>query len=165
VAVRRGRETLAAAIRAPDNRELFLATHGGGATLNGKPLRVSPTARLSGAMVMTGCDRLEEFGIAPMTYLRRAADSARKVRMMGSAALDMCRVATGQADAYFEAGIYLWDVAAAALIVQRAGGRVEMGMLPGTAPRVWCLATNGRLHREIRAALSPLPGGCPATER
>ena len=79
------------------------------------------------------------------TFARRA----RKARILGSAALDLCLVARGHADGYFENGVYLWDTAAGALIVEQAGGRVEV--LRETPPhRQMVVATNGRVHGEMK---------------
>ena len=73
----------------------------------------------------------------------------QKLRILGSAALDICQVAAGRADAFFESGIYLWDVAAAGLIVEQAGGHAEI-MNTGPHYQLRIIASNGRLHAPLR---------------
>ena len=77
---------------------------------------------------------------------------------MGSAALDLCQVAAGAGEAYFQCGVYLWDVAAAGLIVRRAGGRAEV-LRRQDGGRLCYLGTNGRVHDALARALVP---GIPA---
>ena len=136
------------AIYDPTRRELFTAERGEGAFLNGARLRVSETSEILDALLVTGfpydvhqqLDRLlEMFG----AFLGRA----RAVRRLGSAALDLCYVAAGRFDAFWEQHLKPWDVAAGALIVQEAGGRIT-GMDgsrfdPAAAHLV---ASNGRIH-------------------
>jgi myo-inositol-1(or 4)-monophosphatase len=83
------------------------------------------------------------------------SNAVQKARVIGAAALDLCRVAAGQADGYFEAGVYTWDVAAAGLIVELAGGRVEI--LANPSPhRLSYMATNGLIHDELKALINGL---------
>jgi len=112
-----------AAIYDPTRRELFTAERGGGAWLNGAPLRVSQASHLLEAVLVTGFpydiheradDMLGLFG----EFVRRA----RAVRRLGSAALDMAYVAAGRLDGFWEDGLKPWDVAAASLLVEEAGG-------------------------------------------
>lgn len=148
VAVRYQGQTQAGAVYAPALSELYTAATGLPAQCNRRPLRVSTVPRLSEAMVMTGLDQKINPKAGRMEVFRAIADSAQKARVMGVAALDMCRVAAGQADAYFEAGIFTWDVAAAALIVEQAGGRTEI--LGNPAPHhLLFLASNGLIHEEL----------------
>lgn len=152
VAVREGDRTLAGAVFAPDLGELYTATFDGPAERNGETLHVSDISALCEAMVCTGLDKNAIPGAAPFAVLNTIATHARKARVLGSAALDICRVAAGQADGYFEAGIYLWDIAAAGLIVERAGGTVEIPHIIDW-PRMWFIATNGHIHNELRTLL------------
>lgn len=152
IAVRLNGVTLAGAVHAADFGELYTATRSGPALCNGVPLAVSSVTQLSAAMVMTGLDQKvnpagERFGV-----FRAIADSVQKTRIMGVAALDLCRVAAGQAEGYFESGIYTWDIAAAGLIVERAGGRSEI--LTRLGPNRWCfMATNGRIHEPLKTLI------------
>jgi myo-inositol-1(or 4)-monophosphatase len=158
VAVRRDRETLAGAVYAPAIGELYSATLDGPALCNGEPIVVSDINRLAAAMVTTGMDRLNEPGLAPFTFFNRIASHAQKARIMGSAALDLCFVARGRAEAYFEAEIFTWDVAAGGLIIRRAGGQTEILKACGQH-KLRYLATNGHIHDELRALLTAPSSG------
>lgn len=115
-----------AAIYDPTRRELFTAERGGGAFLNGAPLRVSETSTLIEALLVTGFpydvheDAEEVLGLFG-EFVRRA----RAVRRLGSAALDIAYVAAGRFDAFWEDNLQPWDVAGASLLVEEAGGLVS----------------------------------------
>ncbi len=136
------------AVYDPTRRELFTATRGGGARLNGRPLRVSATADLIDALLVTGfpytvhqtgADLLRLFG----AFLSRA----QAVRRLGSAALDLCYVAAGRIDGFWEQHLKAWDMAAGALIVEEAGGRVTLlDGSPFDVRRGAIVASNGHLH-------------------
>ena len=158
VAVRRGENVVAGAIYAPAVDELFLATEDSEATCNGEPIRVSDIRGLDEAMVMSGLEKSVIPGLEAYTILNAIAANVQKGRVMGSAALDMCCVARGQAEGYFEAGIFTWDVSAAALIVRRAGGRTELLKHLAAPHRLCFLATNGHIHRALREIVEPLLG-------
>lgn len=143
------------AVYDPNRRELFTAERGQGAWLNGEPLRVSDTAALIDAMLVTGFpydlrerfdDLLQTFG----AFLREA----RAVRRLGSAAIDLCWVAAGRMDGFWEQNLKPWDTTAGALIVQEAGGRVS-----GLAGEPWdpadghVLASNGHIHDAMVALI------------
>ena len=152
VAVRHHAQTMAGAVYAPALGELYTAAIGLPAECNQKPIRISNVRKLNQAMVLTGLDQKVNPKTKRLELFRAIADTAQKARVMGVAALDMCRVAAGQADGYFEAGIYTWDVAAAALIVERSGGRAEI--LGNPAPhRLLFLATNGLIHDELKSLI------------
>lgn len=149
VAVRHGDRTVAGAVYAPDVNELYTASCDGPALLNGAPIKVSPVSRLEEAIVFTGLDKQVDPALKPFFFFERIALNTQKARVMGAAALDICHVACGQGDGYFEAGIYIWDVAAAALVVERAGGTVQiLRHLDGE--RLVFLASNGILHAGLR---------------
>jgi myo-inositol-1(or 4)-monophosphatase len=107
----------------PNRHELFAATRGGGATLNTEPISVRSEPDLAEALIATG------FAYQPDVRARQAADlveiigRVRDIRRAGSAALDLCWVACGRLDGYFELGTQHWDRAAGMLIVSEAGGR------------------------------------------
>ena len=153
-AVRRNGQVVAGAVFAPELDELYTATVDGPAKLNGSRISVSDTSTVAEAMVLTGMDRTAVTGLPSFSLFEKIADNAQKARIMGSAAVDICLVARGGADAYFEAGIYLWDIAAAGLIVERAGGRIEHLRESDTDGRLTWLATNGRIHDELKALLA-----------
>ncbi|MDQ2701511.1 MAG: inositol monophosphatase [Pseudomonadota bacterium] len=109
----------------PLRNELFTASRGSGATLNERRIRVSERKDLGGAMLITGFPPRERARAAPqLECLRGMLAEAEDVRRTGSAALDLAYVACGRADAYFEAGLQPWDIAAGVLMVREAGGRV-----------------------------------------
>jgi myo-inositol-1(or 4)-monophosphatase len=109
----------------PLRNELFTASKGAGATLNDKKLRVAERKDLTGALLVTGFPPRERGRIVPqMDTLRAVLVDAEDFRRTGSAALDMAYVAAGRIDAYFEAGVKAWDIAAGVLLVREAGGRV-----------------------------------------
>lgn len=149
VAVMQESRTVAGAVYAPLLDELYTATDKSRATLNGNEIRVSETAMLGDALVLTGISKSVDAGLEQFGFFREIALNSRKTRIMGSAALDLCRVAAGAADAYYESTIYLWDIAAAGLIVERAGGRTKTAEAPPEPNRLRFLASNGRLHDEL----------------
>ena len=135
----------------PSRQELFVAERGGGARLNGAPLKVSAKDDLVDAMLCTGFpydvhDTVDEVVGLFGAFVSRA----RAVRRLGSAALDLCYVAAGRFDGFWEQRLHPWDIAAGALIIEEAGGCVTG--LDGEAftPRVGhILASNGPLHDQL----------------
>jgi len=109
----------------PLRNELFTASRGAGAQLNERKIRVSERKELAGAMLVTGFPPRERARLgAQLECVRELLVQAEDVRRTGSAALDLAYVACGRADAYFEAGVKPWDIAAGVLLVREAGGRV-----------------------------------------
>jgi len=156
VAVRRGEDVVAGAVYAPALGELYTATADGPAMCNGSAIRTSEVTDISRAMVHTGIDRFTDTGFPSLRILKRIAEAVQRPRVMGSAALDICRVACGEADGYFESGVFTWDVAAGGLIVQRAGGKVEVLKRQGPHPhRVMFMASNGHIHEALRELVLP----------
>lgn len=150
IAVRCGTEMLVGAVYAPAMGELFTATAETASCLNGDTIEVSTTQDLADSVVYTGMDRYARDEHPPCAVFQRIAGATRRARIMGAAALDICRVACGQGEGYFESGIYIWDVAAGGLIVRQAGGQAEvLGHQEGD--RLRYLATNGRIHDELKA--------------
>jgi myo-inositol-1(or 4)-monophosphatase len=139
------------AIYDPNRRELFTAERGGGAFLNGRPLRVSAAETLLDAVLVTGFpydvhQRVDEIVGLFGAFVGRA----RAVRRLGSAAIDLCYVAAGRMDGFWESDLKPWDIAAGALIVAEAGGRVTtMAGEPFASRAGNILATNGRLHAQM----------------
>ena len=115
-----------AAIYDPTRRELFTAERGGGAYLNGAPLRVSNASALIEALLVTGFPYdIHEAADEVLGLFGEFVRRARAVRRLGSAALDMAYVAAGRFDAFWEDNLKPWDVAAASLLVEEAGGLVS----------------------------------------
>jgi myo-inositol-1(or 4)-monophosphatase len=130
VAVRDGEGTVAGAVYDPNRDELFTATRDGGACMNGSgnegtiELRGSERGDLATAMVATGLAYDAKVRAAQASVLARVVPEVRDIRRFGSAALDLTWTAAGRYDAYFERTVKQWDIAAGALICQRAGLRV-----------------------------------------
>ena len=126
---------LVGVVHDPLNGETFRATRGAGAELNGAPIRVREGGELGRALVATGFGYDPEVRRGQAEVLLRVLPHVRDVRRAGAAALDLCHVAAGRLDGYYERGINHWDWAAGALIVQEAGGRVVplSGGRPGLA--------------------------------
>lgn len=142
----------------PVHERLYEAVRGEGATRDGQRIRVSSQGELGQALLVSGFayDRRERADFY-LRYVRAFLERAQGFRRTGSAALDLCHVASGQLDGYWEFGLKPWDVAAGALLVQEAGGRVsdmDLGPLTLESPRI--LATNGLLHGPMAQVLLPL---------
>ncbi len=137
-----------AAVYDPNRRELFTAERGGGAFLNGRPLHVSDASALVDAMLVTGFpydvhSRIDEI----VGLFAQFVGRARAVRRLGSAAIDLCYVAAGRMDGFWESDLKPWDVAGGALIVAEAGGRITNMDGSAFASRgKQVLASNGLLH-------------------
>lgn len=109
----------------PVRNEIFASSRGAGTVLNDKRVRVAERKDLGGAMLVTGFPpRERERASAQLRCIDGLLVEAEDIRRTGSAALDLAYVACGRADAYFEAGLKPWDVAAGALMVREAGGKV-----------------------------------------
>ncbi|MFT3755647.1 MAG: inositol monophosphatase family protein [Pseudoxanthomonas sp.] len=110
----------------PLRNELFTASKGAGAQLNERKIRVAERKDLAGAMVHTGFAPRERARVsAHLKCIDALLVQAEDIRRSGSAALDLAYVACGRADAYFEAGVKAWDIAAGVLLVREAGGKVS----------------------------------------
>ncbi len=129
--------TLAGAIFDPCRQELWTAHAGGAARCNGTPIEGSATNDLATAMVATGLAYDANVRAAQGEVLAKLIPRVRDIRRFGSAALDLAWTAAGRYDAYFERSMKLWDVAAGALICQRAG--LSITDLPAAGPLPWGL--------------------------
>ncbi|MDP9035801.1 MAG: inositol monophosphatase [Myxococcota bacterium] len=156
IALESAGEVVAAVVHDPAKGELFVAELGRGAWLDGRRLRVSEDSDLSSALVATGIPhsnglpRHERY----LEMLAAAMREAAGIRRYAAAALDLAYVAAGRFAAFFELGLAPWDLAAGALLVREAGGRVsepDGGHRFVTSGNV--LATNGRLHPRMVAML------------
>lgn len=116
-----------AAIYDPLRDELFTASRGGGAQLNGRKIRVSGETRMENALLGTGFPyRDANKALAPyMSMFRHAIETCAGVRRPGSAALDLAYVATGRYEGFWETGLAKWDIAAGGLLVREAGGIIS----------------------------------------
>jgi myo-inositol-1(or 4)-monophosphatase len=125
-AVDDGERSLAGAVVDVTTGAVFSAALGAGATRDGVPLRVRGPAPLSEQLFLTGFQYRPELRELQGVAVARLLPRVRDIRRMGSAALDLCALAAGTADAYVEEGLHLWDRAAAALVATEAGARVEI---------------------------------------
>ena len=152
-------QTRLAAVYDPMRDEMFSAERGRGAHLNARPLNVTSVAELRQSLLVTGfpydtwtakVNNLEYFG--------RFARSTQGVRRLGSAALDLCYVAAGRFDGYWELTLKPWDVAAAGLIAEEAGARVTnlQGGADYLSPPQSVLAAGAELHGKMLAVLNQL---------
>jgi myo-inositol-1(or 4)-monophosphatase len=116
--------TLAGAVYIPATDELFTATRNGGAFLDGTPIHCSTTTSLAHALVGTGFSYLAERRVAQGRRIAGILPQVRDIRRLGAAAPDLCYVAAGRLDAYFEQNLGPWDLAAGALIATEAGCRL-----------------------------------------
>lgn len=146
----------------PGRDECFRARIGEGAFLNGEPIAVSEEDRLEDSLLCTGfsyeADEIEE-NLRHFNFMMR---HARSVRRDGSAALDLCYVACGRFEGFWEMSLHPWDVAAGFLMVTEAGGRVTH--FDGSSASIYdreCLATNERLHRTVSRILM---GNAPSSD-
>jgi len=144
-----------AAVSSPMRKERYAAERGKGAWLNGRRIHVSSVASCSEALVATGFPYSvrEDMDIV-LRDMRLLLDSTAGVRRCGAAALDLCFVACGSFDAYFEGWIKPWDVAAGWLLVEEAGGRVSGRTGEHYAFNTPILASNGLIHEEMMRNLS-----------
>src|SRR5215210_3206372 len=134
----------------PMRDELFIARQGGGASLNGAPIVVSAVDELIASILVTGFSydlaRREQQAEVWRDFLTRV----QAIRQTGSAALNLCYIAAGRLDGYWERGLSPWDVAAGAVIVTEAGGIVtDMRGGPFRSSNREILASNGRLHSKL----------------
>lgn len=158
---------IAAVIYDPTRDELFSAEQGGGAQLNGEPIRVSQTTNLNECLVATGFPSHKRHKNPNIYFYHQITLRTHGVRRAGSAALDLCNVASGRFDGFWEFNLNPWDTAAGVLIVEEAGGKVSR--FDGSAFEInsrETLASNGLVHgalvaefKEIFAGrgLEPLP--------
>jgi len=149
-----------AAIYDPIQDRCFLAESGKGARVDDRPIQVSNTQTLDQALVASGFayDRRERPDFY-LEYVKAFLVRAQGFRRAGAAAMDMALLASGSLDGYWEFNLSPWDVAAGALIVVEAGGRVtdmDLSSLKIDSPRV--LATNARIHDEMASVILPLLG-------
>jgi myo-inositol-1(or 4)-monophosphatase len=132
----------------PFTDELWTVARGGPTRLNGKVVRVSQRSRLGEAVIAMGFSKSRENLEKSLPHLNRLARRVKKIRMLGSAALELAYVASGRLDAYIERTINLWDIAAGALMVEGSGGECYTRPAPGGKLRM--CADNGRLRRKLQ---------------
>ncbi len=153
----------------PTRDELFVGEAGWGAWLNGERLRVSRVVTLNAALLVTGfAYDIRESPENNLDHFARFALRAQGVRRTGAAALDLCYVAAGRFDGFWELKLHPWDMAAGVVIVREAGGHVTD--FRGQAHSIYgeqLVASNGLIHGEMLAVLQggepPRPGAAGAS--
>jgi myo-inositol-1(or 4)-monophosphatase len=154
LALRQGPQLQAGMVYYPYVDELYWAERGLGAFMNDRPLRVSATPVLDDALLTTGFP--SDLSRAPDTNIEHflaLMPKTRAIRRMGSASLDLCNVAAGRLDGFWQPTMLVWDVAPGAIIIEEAGGRVtdfagNTGLYEGSIA-----ASNGKIHAELLEAL------------
>lgn len=145
-----------AAVYDPNRRELFTAERGVGAWLNGAPIRVTTETQLIDALLCTGFPySVQQKPDELLGLFGHFLGISRAVRRLGSAAIDLCYVAAGRLDGFWEMHLSPWDISAGALMVEQAGGTVTAtDGTPFFARQGSVLATNGALHEQMLSAIA-----------
>jgi myo-inositol-1(or 4)-monophosphatase len=140
----------------PTSGELFTAIRGQGAQLNDHPIHASATPRVADSLLVTGFPyNVHTIADTLMPRFSRCLSKAQGIRRLGSAALDLCFVACGRFDGFWEENLKPWDIAAGMLIAQEAGGSVtDFSGRPFHMDQQQILATNGRIHSDMVALLT-----------
>src|SRR5271154_2912101 len=141
-------KTVLGVIYDPFTDELWTATLGGKTKLNGRVVRCSNRLRVGDSLVAIGFSKSKENLEKSLPHLNRLARRAKKIRIMGSAALELAYVACGRLDVYVERTINLWDIAAGGLMVECSGGEMFLKEMPDGRLRM--CADNGLLRRKLQ---------------
>jgi myo-inositol-1(or 4)-monophosphatase len=147
IAVRCDSEVLAGCVFVPVLNECYTAAADDPALCNGVPIHASNVPTLGKAVFFAGLTK--DIDPRSLTFFSDMAPCVSKIRMLGSAAIDICHIACGRSDGYFEAGLYIWDVAAAGLIAERAGA-VCTAWPRNEEHGVRFLCTNHSIHAAAR---------------
>lgn len=152
IAVERDDEPVVGVVNDPIHADVFAAVRGGGATRNREPIATSRVDDPASALVATGFAYSPERRRAQAAVLAGSLGRIRDIRRMGAAAVDLCSVACGRVDAYYEQGLSRWDLSAGILIASEAGARV--GAIGGGPPVPRSvIAANPALFEPLRAIL------------
>ncbi|MFW6136999.1 MAG: inositol monophosphatase family protein [Candidatus Aminicenantaceae bacterium] len=155
IALEQRGEIVTGVVYDPARDEMFSARKGKGAALNGKALTVSKEGRLGRSLIATGFPYdIRESEVNNLDHFARMAVRAQAIRRCGSAALDLCYTACGRFDGFWEMKLAPWDMAAGALIVSEAGGRItDFAGNPFCHDGNEILATNGLIHEQMISVL------------
>jgi len=152
------KEIVAGGVFNPVTDELFLASRGKGARLNGKKIHVSKIDKLNRALLVTGFPYdIHEHPERSLPYFNGMIQAAQGVRRLGSAAIDFCYLASGKFDGFFEVQLNPWDCAAGMLILLEAGGQISD--FHGNLYSIYVpemAASNGRIHQEMIQVLQQI---------
>lgn len=148
IALQHREESVVGVIYDPFTDEIWTTTKGQPTRLNGRIIRVSDRTKLDECIIAIGFSKNPENLRKSMPHVNRLARRVKKIRIMGSAALELVYVASGRLDAYIERTINLWDVAAGSLLVENAGG--EFYVLPAPNGKLRMCADNGKLRKKLQ---------------
>jgi len=160
IALAREGEMIVGVVYDPTRDELFAAEKGGGATVNGVPIRVSAIERLEEALVVTGFPSKKRHKNPNIHFYHEMNMRTHGARRPGSAAIDLAYVASGRMDCFWEFHLQPWDLAAGRLLVQEAGGRMsDAEGKPHRLDSPSILASNGHLHEQLLQAFGEISTG------
>ena len=148
IALQHRAQSVVGVIYDPFTDEIWTTTTGQPTRLNGKIVRVSNRSRIEESVIAMGFSKSQDNLNKSLPHLIRLSRRAKKIRIMGSAALELVYVASGRLDAYIERTINLWDVAAGSLLVENAGG--EFYTLPAPNGKLRMCADNGKLRKKLQ---------------
>ena len=149
IALRLRSEIMVGVIYDPIRKEMWAGQKGEVPKLNGQPFHVSDRAELAEAVISVGLAKTGETINANFPLLEQMIHRVRKCRVLGSAALDIACVACGRFDAYIETGISLWDIAAGWLLVENAGGTVDLRPREDMKDKYSIIASNGIIDLKL----------------
>jgi myo-inositol-1(or 4)-monophosphatase len=149
IALREKGEILIGVIYDPMRDELWEVEKGGTPKLNGAPIRTSQRKVLSDAIVSVGISKTKTTIAQGLPLLAKYVEKVRKCRLMGSAALDLAYVACGRLDAYIEQSVSLWDIAAGKLLLEAAGGAIEVTPRTDNPDKISVRAWNGIMDLSV----------------
>lgn len=142
-------EIIVGVIYDPMRDEMWCGQKGEHPRLNGHPFRVSQRTELAEAVISIGLSKTGKMIDSNLPMFQDMVHRVRKCRVLGSAALDMAYVACGRFDAYIERGISLWDVAAGWLLIESAGGKVDLRPRDDLKDKYSIVATNGVIDLKL----------------
>jgi myo-inositol-1(or 4)-monophosphatase len=148
IALEHQQKSVVGVIYDPFTDEIWTTTQGQPTRRNGKIVRVSNRSELNDCVVAMGFSKSKDNLQKSLPHLIRISKQVKKIRIMGSAALELVYVASGRLDAYIERTINLWDVAAGSLLVENAGG--EFYVRPAPNGKLRMCADNGKLRRKLQ---------------
>jgi myo-inositol-1(or 4)-monophosphatase len=149
IALRLHKEIVVGVIHDPIRNEMWIGQQGEVAKLNGAPIHVSDRTELAEAVISIGLAKTGETINTNFPLLQQMIHRVRKCRVFGSAALDLAYVASGRFDAYIETGISLWDIAAGSLLVENAGGTVDLRPRENMKDKYSITASNGLIDLKL----------------
>ena len=148
IALQHHAQSVVGVIYDPFTDEIWTTTKGQPTRLNGKIVRVSNRSKLEDCVIAMGFSKSQDNLEKSLPHMIRISRRAKKIRIMGSAALELVYVASGRLDAYIERTINLWDVAAGSLLVENAGG--EFYTQPAPHGKLRMCADNGKLRKKLQ---------------